>query len=325
MRIAIFGATGSVGRSIVSDALSREGYLAVAVLLGAGLLLGVTTNLAKVANGIGISPLPYLTWSMSGATLLVIVVSWTRGKSATLTPRSVEYFIVAGFLGAAGSNLIFFNAIPHLGVSFIALMLSLPPLMTYVGALVLGIERFCWWRASGVMLALAGTIILVFDRWTAPETDHFWIGLALLAPILLAAGNLYRTLRWPPGATAESLVPGMLTGAVGILMLYALVFDGSLGIPTQSPYAMALITIQAVVIAGQTQLMLVLQKAGGPVLLSLMGGVSAVFGVPIAMLVLAEPVLPAFLPSAALIGAGIAVMLLGVKACAQPFSQGTPA
>ena len=55
-----------------------------------------------------------------------------------------------------------------------------------------------------------------------------------------------------------------------------------------------------------------------------MGSVSAVFGVPIAMLVLAEPALPAFLPSAALIAAGIAVMLLGVNACGQQFSQVRP-
>lgn len=301
---------------------AHKGYLSVAVLLGAGLLLGVTTNLAKVADEFGVSPLAYLTWSMSGATLLLIMVSRIRGQSATVTPRSVEYFIIAGFLSAAGSNLIFFNAIPHLGVSFIALMFSLPPLMTYVGALMLKIERFCWWRASGVLLALAGTIILVFDRWAAPGTDHFWIGLALLAPVLLAAGNLYRTLRWPPGASAESLAPGMLTGAVGILILFALVFDWSLSIPAKSTYAVLLIAIQAVVIAGQSLLMLVLQKAGGPVFLSLMGSVSAVFGVPIAMLVLAEPALPAFLPSAALIAAGIAVMLLGVIACSQQFSQG---
>ncbi len=296
-------------------------YLAVTALLGAGLLLGVITNLAKVAHGIGISPLAYLIWSLTGATLLLAIVTYARGQIPKLTHRSLEYFIVAGFLSAAVSNLIFFNAIPRLGVSFIALMFSLPPLMTYAGALMLRMERFCWWRASGVLLALTGAAFLVLDYWAAPNTDHFWIVLTLLGPVMLSAGNLYRTLRWPPGATAESLAPGMLAGAVGILILFALVFDRSLSVPTQNTYVVPLIAIQAVLIASQSLLLFVLQKVGGPVFLSLMGGVSAVFGVPIAMFLLAEPVLSAFAPSAMLITAGIVAMLLGVKKCRQSSLQ----
>jgi hypothetical protein len=49
--------------------------------------------------------------------------------------------------------------------------------------------------------------------------------------------------------------------------------------------------------------------------LSLTGGVSAVYGVPMAMLLLAEPALPAIEPSATLIAAGIVFVLLGATAC----------
>lgn len=295
----------------------RQRRIALVALLGAGLLLGVTTNLAKVAHGIGITPLAYLTWSLTGAALLLTIVSSLRGQTAKLNRRSVEYFVIAGFLSTAGSNLIFFNAVPHLGVSFIALMFSLPPLLTYAGALAMRMERFCWWRASGVVLALAGTALLVIRQWSAPDADSVWIAIALVGPVLLAMGNIYRTRRWPPEASAESLAPGMLIGALVILMLAALVFDWSLSIPDGSTYAMPLIAVQAIVFAGQFLLLFVLQKAGGPVFLSLMGGVSAMFGVPIAMVLLAEPVLPAFLPSATLIAAGIIAMLYGVKVCGQ--------
>ena len=299
--------------------------VAVAALLGAGGLLGVSTNLAKVADGVGIAPLAYLTWSLVGSALLLTAAGYLRGQTAKLNRRSVEYFVIAGFLSTAGSNLIFFNAVPHLGVSFIALMFSLPPLLTYVGALVMRMERFCWWRATGVVLALSGTALLVIRQWAAPGTDRFWVALALLGPVLLSVGNLYRTRRWPPGASAESLAPGMLVGAIAILGLFSLLPGWSLSIPTESPYAFALISVQAVVFAGQFLLLFVLQKAGGPVFLSLMGGVSAVFGVPIAMVLLAEPALPAFLPSAALIATGIVVMLWGMTACTRPLTQSEPA
>jgi len=299
----------------------RQSYVAPAALLAAGLLLAVSTNLAKVAQGIGITPLAYLTWSLVGATLLLTAVSYARGQIAKVNRRSVEYFAVSGLLGVAGSNLIFFNAVAHLGVSFVALMLSLPPLLTYAGALILRMETFCWWRATGVVLTLAGTAYLVSTKWAAPDADTAWILLTLIGPVLLSAGNLYRTRRWPPGATAESLAPGMLLGAIAILVAFALVPGWSLAVPSESTFAVPLIATQATVFAGQFLLLFVLQKAGGPVFLSLMGGVSAVFGVPIAMLLLAEPALPAILPSAILIAAGIVLMLLGVMACQRRITQ----
>lgn len=294
----------------------RQLSIASAALLGCGALLGVSTNLAKVAHGIGLVPLAFLTWSLVGATVLLQLTAMFRGQKAPVNRRSVEYFVLAAFLSVAGSNLIFFNAVTHVGVSFVALTISLPPLLTYVGALLLRMEFFCWWRAAGVVLALVGTGFLVLGKWTAPDTDHFWIGLTLIGPVFLAAGNIYRTLRWPPGASAESLAPGMLFGATALLALSALVIPGwSLDVSDENTYALPLIAAQAVVFAGQFLLLFVLQKAGGPVFLSLVGAVSAVVGVPIAMVLLAEPTLPALLPSAALIGAGIVSMVIGVRAC----------
>ncbi len=315
------GTIGRISARIDQPTRRRQSYVAAAALLAAGLLLAVSTNLAKVAQGIGVTPLAYLTWSLAGAALLLTLVSYFRGQTARVNRRSVEYSVVSGFLTVAGSNLIFFNAVTHLGVSFVALMISLPPLLTYVGALMLRMETFCWWRATGVFLALVGTTYLVVRKWSAPDADTAWILVTLIGPVLLSAGNLYRTRRWPPGASAESLAPGMLLGGIVTLMFFSLVPGWSLAIPTESAYAGPLIATQAGVFAGQFLLLFVLQKAGGPVFLSLMGGVSAVFGVPIAMLLLAEPALPAILPSATLIAAGIVLMLLGVTACQRQTSQ----
>ena len=52
-----------------------EVLVAVASLLGCGALLGLSTNLAKVANEFGIEPLPFLAWSLAGATLLLSAVA----------------------------------------------------------------------------------------------------------------------------------------------------------------------------------------------------------------------------------------------------------
>ncbi len=285
---------------------------ALAILLAAGLLLGITTNLPKIAAGAGFSPLAYLVWSLIGATGILLAHAFSRGVLPVLNRRSLEYFVIAGFLTTAGANLIFFSAVPHLGVSFIALLLALPPLLTYAGALMLGMERFCRWRASGVLLALSGTGLLVARQWSAADAQLMWVGVALLGPLMLAGGNLYRSWRWPPGASPESLAPGMLVAATAILLIYAFSAGAGLALPTSvNAFATVLVVVQAAIFAGQFLLMFKLQQAGGPVFLSLMGGVSAVFGVPIAMVLLAEPALPGMLPSALLVATGIACLLRG--------------
>ena len=311
MNIALNRISGTMAR----PAPRRQMYVAPVALLAAGLLLAISTNLAKVAQGFGFTPLAYLTWSLAGATVLLTSISHLRGKSVRLTRRTVEYFFVAGFLTTGATNLIFFAAVTHLGVSFVALLIALPPLLTYVGALLLRIEGFCWWRAAGVALALAGAAILVMRKWSSPDGDQVWIVITLVGPVLLAAGNLYRTLRWPPGASAEALAPGMLLGAMGILVPFSLLPGWTLSVPTEDAGAMALLALQATVFAAQFFMLFVLQRAGGPVFLSLMGGVSAIFGVPIAMMLHDEAVMPAFLTSALLVAAGIACMLYGARAC----------
>lgn len=290
-------------------------YVAPLILLLAGLLLAISTNLAKVALEIGFTPLSYLVWSLAGASLLLTSISYLRGQSIQLNRQTVEYFVVSGFLTTAATNLIFFSAVRHMGVNFVALMMALPPLLTYAGALLLRLERFCWWRLMGVNLALVGIVVLVMQKWTSPNADPAWILITLTGPILLAIGNLYRTHRWPPGASAESLAPGMLLSALAMLVIFSLLHGRPLNIPSEATNAMTLVGVQALTFAGQFLLLFALQKLGGPVLLSLMGGVSAIFGVPIAVILLEETIAPVFLVSALFVVAGIICMLQGAKAC----------
>lgn len=300
------------GRKTICSGFKRQKrsqYQSIVALLACGLLLGVTTNLAKVSHGLGLAPLSFLIWSLMGATMILISLSVWRKQLTKIKVRSLEYFVVSGFLTTAGANLIFVNAVPKLGVSFVAMMIALPPLLTYVGALLLGMERFSQWRATGVLLALLGTLLLVTKQWVKPNADLYWIALTVMGPILLAAGNLYRTLRWPPGASAESLAPGMLMAGTSMLIMFACISGTSFKLELERLDQMALIVVQALVFAGQFLLMFVLQKKGGPVMLSLMGGVSAIFGVPIAIVLLNETLAPGFLGSIILVTAGIVCLV----------------
>lgn len=214
-------------------------------------------------------------------------------------------------VSVAGSNLIFFSAIPHVGAGFVALIIALPPLLTYLGALVLGMERFQSVRAFGVAAALAGASVLAARKFSAPDASILWILIALCGPILLAIGNLYRTLRWPKGASPNALAPGMLIAAVILLGTTSLLPNFSLTVPLKEFLPIGLIILQAVIFAGQFQLLFLLQKTGGPVLLSLLGSVGAVVGVPVAIFLQGEAAPDGLILGAALISIGVALVTWG--------------
>jgi len=242
-----------------------------------------------------------------------MVVAALRRDLPPVNARSPEYYAVSALVGVAGSSLIFFSAVPHVGAGFVALIISLPPLLTYIGALALKMERFHAIRATGVAAALAGAGILAARKLSAPDADVFWVLLALGGPVLLAIGNLYRTLRWPKDVSADALAPGMLVAAAVMLLGAGFLPGLSLAVPADQSLPFILIAVQSVVFAGMFLLLFLLQKTGGPVLLSLLGSVGALIGVPVAILLQGEAPPEGLFLGAALIVAGIALLTLGSR------------
>lgn len=287
-------------------------------LLAGGLLLGVSTNLAKYAGQIGLTPIAFLFWSLTGASIILLVIALIRYELPPLSIRSFEYYFVAALVSVVGSNLIFFSAIPHVGAGFVALIIALPPLLTYLGALALRMERFQTVRALGVVAALVGAGVLAANKFSAPDASVFWILLALCGPVLLAIGNIYRTLRWPENASPNALAPGMLVMAVILLGIISMLPDFSLVVSLADFRSFALIIVQACIFAGQFLLLFLLQKTGGPVLLSLLGSVGAVVGVPVAVFLQGESPPDGLILGASLIALGVALVTWGGMKMAKP-------
>ncbi|MCD6252076.1 MAG: DMT family transporter [Psychrobacter sp.] len=280
-------------------------------LLVGGALIGISTNLAKYAGEVGVTPLAFLFWSITGAAVILWVIAFIRQELPPLSARSFEYYFVAALISVAGSNLLLFSAIPHVGAGFVALIISLPPLLTYLGALTLRMERFSIIRALGVAAALMGAGVLAIRKFSAPDASIFWIVIALCGPVLLAIGNIYRTLRWPDKASPSALAPGMLMAAALLLLIFSALPNFSVTVPIKEWLPLGVIIIQAGVFAGQFLLLFVLQKTGGPVLLSLLGSVGAVVGVPVAIFLQGESPPAGLFLGASLIALGVALVTWG--------------
>ena len=81
-------------------------------LLSGGALLGLSTNLAKLAGDIQLPALAFLFWSISGAALILLVLAAFRGNLPPVNVRTVEYYAISGLLGVAGANLLFSQLSP---------------------------------------------------------------------------------------------------------------------------------------------------------------------------------------------------------------------
>ncbi|MBC7942242.1 MAG: DMT family transporter [Chitinophagaceae bacterium] len=293
------------------------GWVPFACLLVTGALLGVSTNLAKLAGMHGLSALPFLAWSLLGAALILGGTAAVRHRWPPLSRRTAEYFVVSALLSVAGPQLLFFTAIPHVGASFVALAIALPPLFTYLGVLVLGMERFSIGRAAGVAFALAGAGLLAIMKLDTPDAETSWVLATLAGPLLLAAGNIYRSLRWPENTPLDALAPGMLAAAALGLLLVGVVPGFSLAVSFDSAVPVLLIAAQTAAFALQYFLFFILQERGGPVYMSLLGAVGALVGVPVAVLLIGETAPSGLLAGGGLIAVGIFLITSGGTAAAQ--------
>lgn len=289
----------------------RTWFVTFACLLITGSLLGASTNLAKLAGMHGLSALAFLAWSLLGAAIILTGVAVVRGRLPRVTRRTGAYFLVSALVSVAAPQLLFFSAIPHVGASFVALAIALPPLFTYLGVLFFGLETFSIWRAAGVAFALGGAAFLAIMKLNAPDAEIFWIVATLTGPLILAIGNIYRTMRWPKDSLPDALAPGMLIAASMMLFLMGGVPGFTLFVPFDDMVPVLLIAAQTVAFALQYVLFFVLQERGGPVYMSLLGAVGALAGVPIAVLIIGEAQPDGLFIGGALIALGIGLITSG--------------
>jgi drug/metabolite transporter (DMT)-like permease len=306
-------------QSTPNPTFPQNWFIVLSLLLGTGTLLGISTNLSKLAAQAGLNPLAFLTWSVLGAAAVLLGIGVARHRLPKLNVRTAEYFVVAGLVSVALPNLLFFAAVPRIGAGFVALAIAFPPLFTYLGALVLGMERFQMRRAIGVMFALAGAVYLAALKLSDPNVDPHWVAAALVGSLSLAIGNIYRTARWPKGASPDELAPAMLAVSGLLLLVFAAVLEifnsplkgFSLAVPFEHTAPTFLIIAQVATFSLQYLLFFMLQKRGGPVYLSLLGSVGAIFGIPIAVFLLGESVPQGLAIGGFLIALGIGFLTFG--------------
>lgn len=289
------------------------------LLLGiVGGFLAISTVFAKAAPGIGWHPLALLQWSLGGSAVFLLAgyrIISGRNNSSDPSARPaftalLPYLAISGLLFIA-PNMIAVMAAPRVGAGFVSLSYAFPLVLTYAIAVAIRLERFQLLRGLGVLAGVVGGLLLATGGAEVSATATVWSFVALAIPVFLAAGNIFRTLKWPRGAQPVELAIGMM--AVGFVALA--VFNVILGLPLApkawSGSATTLLAAQTVMFALQYGLYFRLQEVAGPVYLSQIGSVAAVIGLALGYLVFGEVPNAAKIAAVLSVGLGIVLVTLG--------------
>ena len=289
------------------SAVRRLPDSAPGLLLVTGALLGATPPLGKLATQAGIPP---TTWSFVisfGAGILLLAVLLWRDGTVNPTAEKLRYFAITATVSYAIPNVLMFSVIPHLGAGYASIMLTLSPILTVGLSILLGVRRPNALGIFGIVVGFVGAVIVASTRGQAGQpAAAIWVGLGLLIPISLAAGNIYRTSWWPAQTSPLELAAGSHLAAAVLLLvaLFALGEINDLGRLSAIPL---LVTLQVAAATAMFAFFFRLQLVGGPVYLSQIGYVGAAVGLLVGIGLLGERYALATWIGAILIAAGVII------------------
>jgi drug/metabolite transporter (DMT)-like permease len=276
-----------------------------ALLACVGALLGVNFPLGKLAAAAGVPAVWWAAMISASVTLALAVLLWARRVPAPIDAHHLRYFGITALVSYALPNLIIFAAIPRLGSGLTALFYTLSPILTVGLSGLAGLRRPGRLELAGIAIGLVGALLVVSGRGEVGRPAALgWVLVALVIPLSLAVGNVYRSIDWPRGADGLWLAVGSNAAAAVMLVALALATSdmGAAARLLQLPWVVA-----AQVLAASLMFLLFfrLQQVAGPVTLSQIGTVAAAVGVGIGAGVLGERY-------PAVVWVGVAVIALGL-------------
>lgn len=277
-------------------------------LLIAGVSLAVVVLISKAAAQAGAPMLWFLTVVMGLAGLVQLGIAIALGQMRNW--RGMLAYSVGAGLFAALPSAMGYLSVAHVGAGYMSMTFAFPILLTWALARLLGIEGRDPRRLLGVLLGLAGGVVLAAGKLDGvPQGAADWVLLASAIPLLLAAGNIYRTRFWPEGAQPVALAALLLLMGAGLTLPFALAWQGSPAPLFRDDLLRLLIIADVAIFVVQKVVYFTLQRIGGPVTLSLMGPVGAVTGAMLALPLFGETLPQGFAVAMLLVGAGVALML----------------
>ncbi|MBR46589.1 MAG: hypothetical protein CMM31_08955 [Rhodospirillaceae bacterium] len=198
---------------------TRIGALALTLMLAGGIIAPLRFVLNKFAIDGGVPPFAFAFWPMLFAGILLLVIALARGERMSFSRAHLRAYVLVGvFVLGVPMGVLTFLA-DQLPQGLISMVVILAPTMTYLFAILFGIDRLRWLSSTGLALGIGGILVIMLPDVSLPERGMvWWLLLALLAPVSLGLGNVLTAVTRPPAMPPTVLAAGMMLSGAALLV-----------------------------------------------------------------------------------------------------------
>lgn len=205
-----------------------------------------------------LSVLAFLLWTTLAR------VRWPRGRAQWLHLALTGVLMHAGYLGGVWAAVR-----GGLGAGLVALIVGLQPLLTALWISFNGREhRIASRQWAGLLLGLAGLLLVVWHKLHQGEVTAWTLGLALLALGSITVGTLYQK-RWVQACDVRSASTVQLLAALAVTAPLALLETGRIDMQPELIGAMVW-SVLVLTLGGSSLLYLLIQRGAATAVTSLM-------------------------------------------------------
>jgi drug/metabolite transporter (DMT)-like permease len=281
------------------------------LLIGTGTALGLNFPLGKFAMSQGVSPGLWAAVISLGAGLALLAVTRLTEGEKPVSATMAKFAIVSGFTSYVVPNFLTFLVIPKIGSGLAAIMFALSPVVTAFLSVFLHVRPPNRFGLAGIASGLAGALVIILSKGVGLGTARDpWIIVALLIPVFLGLGNVYRTMAWPRDASPRTLAALTNLAAVPFLLVATFAQAGTIDLTPLTTIPL-LIAAQLAISTTMFLMFFRLQQIGGPTYLSQIGYVAAAVGVVIGVGYLGETYPPSVWIGAGVVAAGVVLSTYG--------------
>lgn len=289
-------------------------WLPLFLLLALGAIWGGNPAFSKALVTDGISPAAVVFWQTLGAGVLLSIVCLFRRTPIRLGRRAIIYYLVIGIVGIDLAYIMLVFSVRHLTVGYVSVLVLFSPLLTYVFAILLRLERINLLRGLGILVGFAGAGVLVIPEGSLPSPELLGVALlAFIVPAGYATANIYAEWGRPAEADNVALAAGTMFAAAGGALIVSLV-DGSFH-PVWEDFGRREVILFGFSLATAVAFLIfyLIIALAGAVYLGQVGYLVTLFGVGWGVLFFGETVPVMLWVAIAIVAVGVGMVNLGKK------------
>lgn len=205
------------GLGAAAKAQQRERFWLVGVLVALGIGWGSTQSLGKIAASGGAGPMALVFWQLAICTVVLGGIAWLRGQRLLVTAPALRFYVIIAVLGTVAPAASFYVSITRLPAGVMSIIIATVPMIAFPLGLILGAERFSGRRFAGLLLGLAGVLLIALPSAALPDAAMAaFLPVALIAPVFYAFEGLYVARAGTAGMDAVTAMFG--ASVAGALM-----------------------------------------------------------------------------------------------------------